>query len=457
VRRAVLVLALSACGCAHPPIEAPRSGAARFEAYAGAFLRAEPVLLQTLGRTDPRIAARLGDASWREPVDLLVTGPLADREVLDPFQYDLRKLALETVDSELGHLVLPPHVEGPPAILARHRLEEELLARLLAAEWTRLGRERELPRAASALLHAVAEAWPRSVPDDRRWTLDGRIAWRADRIKDTIAPHTLSGLEQGELLSAIDALLPRVSEMPRARKALLRLRVEVAAMVVAPYSLHGWDDLAEELQPQLGAHLSEDVVTTRLARAERALRAWIDVALGVISAEEARLAMRRAGDRLARPGHCRYVVAGSFVRGMGAPPERLALCARVRAIAEAPRDIDDLVALLTLHDDVVLARVAIGLRGERRDPPRELGLASLAPEAPLLRAAATQPAPVVLRGLAAELLVRAGLPRMKERARAWVAFGDAPLDIVERELFSSAQGGARPSPLGTQRYVGEVR
>jgi hypothetical protein len=455
VRRAVTVLALLAYGCAHEPIEPPRSGAAKLEAYAGAFLRAEPVLLQTLGRTDPRIAARLGDASWREPVDLLLTGPLADREVLDPFQYDLRKLALETVDSELSHLVLPPHVEAPPALLARHRLEEELLARLLGAEWTRLARERELPRAASTLLHAIADAWSRRVEEERRWTLDGRIAWRADRIKDTIAPHTLSVLEQGELLAAIDQLLPRVSDMPRARKALLRLRAEVASMVAAPYSLYGWGDLAEELQPQVGANLPEDAVVTRLTRAEQTLRAWIDVAFGVLTPEETKHVMQRAGEILVRPVHCQYVVQGSFVRAMGPPPERLALCARVRAVAEARRDLDDLVAIVTLHDDVALARAAIALRVKKKIDMR---LASIGPgEDALLRAVATRPVSFVLRGLAAELLARAGPSRMKDRARAWLAFGDAPIDVIERELFSSAQLVARPPQLGTQRFIGEVR
>ena len=112
---------------------------------------------------------------------------------------------------------------------------------------------------------------------------------------------------------------------------------------------------------------------------------------------------------------------------MGPPPERAAICGVLRALMEEPVKA---AALVALHDDVLLAAAAV-----TADPPPRTGLLSH-PEDDrvdaLRRAARERPVPAIGVGLAAELLyATAGADA---RLRAWRSLGEAPLDVVAREI-----------------------
>jgi hypothetical protein len=87
-------------------------------------------------------------------------------------------------------------------------------------------------------------------------------------------------------------------------------------------------------------------------------------------------------------------------------------------------------ALVALHDDVLLATAAV-----TASPPPRTGLLSH-PEDDrvdaLRRAARERPVPAIGVGLAAELLY--ATPGEEARLRAWRSLGEAPLDVVEREI-----------------------
>jgi hypothetical protein len=88
------------------------------------------------------------------------------------------------------------------------------------------------------------------------------------------------------------------------------------------------------------------------------------------------------------------------------------------------------VTLVTLHDDVVVALSAV----TTAPPPRTLLFSQ--PDDDRLdeirRSARERPIVALGLGLAAELIFRG--PDPMARLRAWNALGDAPLDVVAREI-----------------------
>jgi len=56
-----------------------------------------------------------------------------------------------------------------------------------------------------------------------------------------------------------------------------------------------------------------------------------------------------------------------------------------------------------------------------------------------MRFAATAPVEAIVRALSIEWIMRNGLQEAALRARAWSAFGDAPLDVIEREIHPLAR------------------
>ncbi len=119
--------------------------------------------------------------------------------------------------------------------------------------------------------------------------------------------------------------------------------------------------------------------------------------------------------------------AGTRVRSMAPPPERAAICGAIRALS------DEKVpgaALVALHDDLLLAGAAF-----TTSPPPRTGLLSHPDDDvvdALRRTARERPVLAIGVGLAAELLY--GTAGSDARLQAWRALGDAPLDVVAREL-----------------------
>ena len=101
-------------------------------------------------------------------------------------------------------------------------------------------------------------------------------------------------------------------------------------------------------------------------------------------------------------------------------------------------------ALVALHDETVVALWALALHADGLTPDRAIAAAhpffGAQPEreARLVRFAEARPVAAIGAGLAADFLTRT---RNADDARAtsgrWLSFGDAPLDIVERELSTS--------------------
>jgi hypothetical protein len=113
---------------------------------------------------------------------------------------------------------------------------------------------------------------------------------------------------------------------------------------------------------------------------------------------------------------------------MGPPPERAAICGVLRALVEDPP-----AAIVALHDDVILAIAAVD-----RSPPPRTGLLSKPDDEvvdSLRRGARERPVVALGVALAAELLYRdVTREGAQPRLLAWSALGEAPLDIVSREI-----------------------
>jgi hypothetical protein len=121
-------------------------------------------------------------------------------------------------------------------------------------------------------------------------------------------------------------------------------------------------------------------------------------------------------------------VPESRVRSMAPPPERAAICGALRALTEEDRPS---AALVALHDDVLLSFSAVVAA-----PPPRTGLLSHPDDDvvdALERMGRERPVVVLGVALAAEILY--GPPSGGEgRLRAWRALGEAPLDVVAREV-----------------------
>jgi hypothetical protein len=55
----------------------------------------------------------------------------------------------------------------------------------------------------------------------------------------------------------------------------------------------------------------------------------------------------------------------------------------------------------------------------------------------LLRRVAVRPTPAIATGWAIALLTAEGIPALRPRASRWLAFGDAPVDVVQPHLASA--------------------
>jgi hypothetical protein len=123
---------------------------------------------------------------------------------------------------------------------------------------------------------------------------------------------------------------------------------------------------------------------------------------------------------------------------MAPPPERAVVCGALRALTE---EASPAAALVALHDDVLLSFAAIAT-----PPPRTKLLSHPDNDAvdSLERMARERPVVVLGVALAAGLLYGSdrapqARERTDERLQAWRALGEAPLDVVARELGRAAR------------------
>ena len=168
--------------------------------------------------------------------------------------------------------------------------------------------------------------------------------------------------------------------------------------------------------------------------AERELRA--------LAKEASAHADERAVSKLAEsmtfiPGTCGPSDPGSRVRALGPPPERSFICGALHALHDAADEASRAAAAVALHDEAVVALWALAIHGSRGTGHMPDSAAVIAHpffgaqpdrEARLVRIAEARPVAAIGAGLGAGLMVGA---KMTDR---WLAFGDAPLDVIQREL-----------------------
>ena len=442
----VLALAMAAAACGPATVrvaEAPHHAKAS-HAQMDKFVADENRVLTLVAATDARVAAR-GIAVDAETLHhAAMGGILAEDPTLamegdrpDVLSFDARARALDTASKILAGWTMPPDDPDPSSGM-QPGLELELLRRFVESEKLRLAGERKLPRSASTLLGALAATWrPLDVKDVA--TRDDWLAKRLAEVSSSLAPQSLTALEREELEDAIDPLERTVGDgLPKSRAALLELRLALQRVDPPAKSTDRWADVAARLHADTGSALSAETLLALLAAEAKALHAEVDKLIGVSLTEDV---ATRAGDWLSAPPQaCHTPPLGSRMRALEPPPERAFDCALRARVVAAKTAHDELDLLVAMHDAVVTAAWALVLARGGDDEaialaaPRPIATMTPTVEGRLRRFAAVHPVEALSRALSIEWLMRNGLAEAALRAEAWTTFGDAPLDVVDREL-----------------------
>jgi hypothetical protein len=357
---------------------------------------------------------------------------------LDLFAFRERARALDEAAKRVAASESLPEKGLPDGAIARPRLELELLARLIDEERFRTADEALLGPASGDLVRGIVSTWtppatPQDWPDRDAWVSKHLLEIRASLAdgRPLIGPFDLD-----LALYPLERLLTPL-QFPRGSAAIARVRVAMDADTRAVPPIVGAERLARAVKAHLGIAL-DATLRTQLEGAETTLRGLAAKALEGAGGGNARRAIEaRARDLLLAEGPC-PTVAATRVRSMSPPPERAGICGALHALAEESTSSAGLVAL---HDDVLIAIAAIST-----SPPPRTGLLSHPEDDAvdsLRRTARERPVFALGVALAANLLYgRAG---GEERLRAWRALGEAPLDVVAREVSLGGEA-AKPAP-----------
>jgi hypothetical protein len=400
-----------------------------------AFVAVEEDAIHWLAAADPRLAARAKAAAPEALLGRIGTDAVLAEDAtaqirggsLDLFAFKGRERALRRAAEQVAAFRGPLPDAGPVETpLARPKLEHELLGRLIEEELARAQDEARLGEAAGDLVRGVVSTWtapaePRDWPD--------RDAWASKHLLE-IRESLRAGIARSGPLDLDIALYPLERllaplQFPRASAAIAQLRVALDEDMRAVPPLVAPERVARAARVHLGVTLDGTRLRARLDGVEARLR---ELAVGALEASgDARRAVEaRARELLFVEGPC-PAVTGTRMRAMAPPPERAAICGVLRALTE---EASPAVGLVALHDDVLLSLSAITTA-----PPPRTGLLSHPDndDVDALRRTARE-RPVVALGvaLAADLLY--GTEGADERLRAWRALGDAPLDVVAREI-----------------------
>jgi hypothetical protein len=449
---ALLCLCLLPAACGGPEAQTPAAGGKDSTARVRAFEEMEDEILRDLSTVDGRFARRARITPRPADLDRVAMQALLAEDptvavidgAIDPFSFEARARGLASAKKKIAGLPtdLPKSGEGAAQSPA---FERDLLARLVDEEVLRLDEERALPRSASALVRAVADTWspPKSAEE-----AEGRDRWlakRLDQVHDSLASNATAALDPvraRELDDALDALehLIDVPGFTKATQALVRVREALESQSARPAeSAHSeWEAIAKRMKVHLGVTYGPENIDVMLADAQKRFAAL---------AKAAREAQKLDADAHARElarvmfatGECADNIAGSRVRSMTPPPERVAVCHLRQAVARAePSGMTLSVAYAALHDHVVVARWALDVaRGtstiaQASSKHHFMTPAALDERARYERIALARPVAAIGAGLAAALLVVGDNP--PKQARAWALFGDVPLDVAGTEL-----------------------
>jgi hypothetical protein len=442
LRAAAFIVVVTACGGAAAGGGVGHPAASRAEL--DRFLADEERALTLLAAADPRIAARGVTADETALHHATMSAILAEDATLamegdrpDVLSFEVRARALDMASEIVTHWKVPPSDPDPTSAM-RPALEVELLGRLISSEKLRLASERDVPRSAGILLGGLAATWrtPALKEIDPR---DGWLSRRLAEVTQSVTPQSLTVLERDALDDALDPLERVVADvLPKSRAALVALRVATSAMDPAARSPDRWSTLAPRLHADAGTMLSSDTLLAFFAVEAKSLRAEISQLVVGVTDDRA----DRVGEALAAgaPAPCNTVSVGSRVRSLEPAPERAFDCALRSSVIAAHTAEENLDVLITMHDAVVAAAWAVILA--RGGGPETIALGAPKPIAPmsptlegkLMRFAATHPVEAIDRALSIAWIMRSGLAEAALRADAWKTFGDAPLDVIEREL-----------------------
>jgi hypothetical protein len=401
------------------------------------FARLEDEAMSWIAAADPRLAARAGtpapptddvlkqigtEAVLAEDATAVIHGGS-----LDLFAFRARASALGQAAHRVAAFADPlPDGAPPDGAMARPKLERELLARIIQEEQVRVAEEAKLGDASGDLVRAIVSTWTLpAVPEE--WPV--RDAWVSKHlleIRDSLrqGPPRTGPLDLDVELYPLERLLAPM-QFPRGSAAIAQLRVGLDEDMRVVPTLVVPERVAFEAKVHLGIAVDAPALAARFARTAARLHDLASASLEASGAERPAIEAR-ARQLLLVERPC-PAVPGTRVRSMGPPPERAAICGILRALMEEPAPA---AALVALHDDVLLAAAAV-----TASPPPRTGLLSH-PEDDLVdalrRAARERPVPAIGVGLAAEILYSA--PGDAARLRAWRSLGEAPLDVVAREI-----------------------
>ncbi|HEY5239964.1 MAG TPA: hypothetical protein VIJ22_00800 [Polyangiaceae bacterium] len=388
-----------------------------------------------MAAADPRLATRANATAPHEVLERVGmeamlaedTAAVIRGSSLDLFAFRARTHTLDEAAKLLAAFKGPlPEVAPLGSALARPRLEKELLERLVAEERARADDEAKLGDASGDLVRAMVAMWtpparPQDVQDRDVWMQRHLLEVR-DSLRD---PARRAG--SGDLdvaLYPLERLLAPLT-YPRGTAALAQVRIAIDSDMRAVPKLVDAERVARAVKVHLGLEVDTAALPARLERLEARLHDAAEGALKEAGADARRGIEARARELLLTERPC-PAVTDTRVRAMAPPPERAAVCGALRALSEEAAP----AGLVALHDDVLLSLAAV-----MPSPPARTGLLSHPEDdvvETLLRMARERPVVVLGVAFAAELLYADD--GVEARLAAWRALGEAPLDVVAREL-----------------------
>jgi hypothetical protein len=405
------------------------------------FGRLEDHAIEWLVAADPRLAGRAGSAASDEVLKRIGTDAILAEDStaqmrggsLDLFAFHARSRAI----GEAGKLVASfrealPETGPLGSGLARPQLERELLGRLIDEERARAEEEAALGDASGDLVRAIVSTWlPPASPQD--WA--DRDNWVSKHLLEirqslrTSSPRT-GPPDLDVALYPLERLLAPL-QFPRGSAAIAQLRMALDEDMRAVPKVNAPERVAHDAKIHLGVALDAAALRPQLEQTEARLRELASRALQATPQADRAAVEGRARDLLLVERPC-PAVPDSKVRSMAPPPERAAICGALRALTEEASPAPVIVAL---HDDVLISVAAVAAV-----PPPRTGLLSHPDNDTvdtLERMARERPVVVLGVALAAELLYGSG--HGDDRLRTWRALGEAPLDVVARELARDAR------------------
>ncbi|MDP9000960.1 MAG: hypothetical protein M3O46_12700 [Myxococcota bacterium] len=428
--------AASSTRAAHSPAALAPAPADQDRAHTMAFVHVEEDAVGWLVAADPRLALRADATAPDAIVSRIGTDAVLAEDTsaqirngsLDLFAFRARRRALdEAAKIVAGFRDSLPDTAPLGTTVARPSLERELLGRLIDEERARADDESPLGDASGDLVRGIVATWtapaaPQDLLDRDVWVSKHLLEIR-ESLRDP-GPH--AGPSNLDLaLYPLERLLAPM-QFPRGSAAIAEVRMALDADMRTVPSHGAVDRIARAMRVHIGVSIDPGTMTQRLDHIEERLREVANAALASSASKSDVEARARELLFVERP--C-SAVPDSRVRSMAPPPEREAICGALRALEDAPAP-----ALVALHDDVLLSFAAVV-----SSPPSRSRLMSHPDDddvSALQRKARERPVLALGVALAAELLY--ATEGADDRLRAWRALGEAPLDVVAREVGASS-------------------